>query len=364
MTRQRALAVLLVLAAGSCGDPGGRESPLERLVGEVRASEDIYVASQVGNAVERHNASILVANGEAPGVIQVIDSAGRLVRNVGRKGEGPDEFGMVDDIAASGPDTVWVWDSGNARLALLNAGLDVVGTYPVPFRAQNMQGRALEHLKNHDLLLLGCWEGRSSCGVHRWAPGGLVWSFIATPADGRDLPMLAAHEADDESIWIVEFFSYRVWQLDAAGKVLKERVISREWFTEWSEQHPPQGEPSAQEAERTGSVSLWSPLAAARDIRALADRILILGTTGDPAWVDASSDGYFDVGRYSDSVIEALDPGDLSLRESVQFDIRAGMITKFLSDSEILVSETHPRLDRLSIWTLSDRFGRAAANTR
>ena len=227
-----------------------------------------------------------------------------------------------------------------------------------------MQGRALEPLSNGDLLLLGCWEGRQSCGLHRWAPGGLIWSFVVPPPDDRVAPFLAAHEAEDGSIWVVESMSYQVWQLAADGSLRIEGRVSSQWFDDWSRQVPPPGAPSAEEGERTGNVAMWSPLARVRDIRALGDRVVILGTTGDPSWTEAGVAGFFDVGRYSDAVVETLDQTNLHVLASVVFHIESGMLTKFVSHHEVLVSETHALFDRLTIWTLREPFGREGANAR
>ena len=336
---------------------------MDQKVRDVRASDQVFLATRRGNAVAQHGPSLLVANWQTDGFFQVIDSSGRLARNVGKKGQGPEEFGFVRDLVVSGDGTVWVWDSGNQRLAQLDSELRTIGTYALPFRAQNMQGWAMKPMQR-SVLLLGCWGGPTNCGAHSWSPDGLDWSFPVPDHDLGGGRYVAAAEAPDRTIWIIDAHSYRIWHLDASGRVLREGRVRQPWLDDWVESFPPKGGSGVDEMEVTGRLAIWSPRARVQDISPHEDRLVVLGITGDPSWTEVESEGFYDVGRYFDAVLNVVDVGGFDLVESIQFDVPRGMPTKFLSGSEILVAESGPVYDGLSVWTFLDLIGRPDANGR
>lgn len=69
---------------------------------------------------------ILAAQPAVP-TISVFDSIGHFVRDVGRAGEGPGEFGILGALGWTA-DTLWVMDVGRARLHLFDRELEFVRT--------------------------------------------------------------------------------------------------------------------------------------------------------------------------------------------------------------------------------------------
>jgi len=78
---------------------------------------------------------IVFADIYADSAVVVMDTAGRVVRRLGPKGEGPGETESITDLEIL-RDTVWLWDSGLSRLYslnLANVGDSLVGrTLPPP----------------------------------------------------------------------------------------------------------------------------------------------------------------------------------------------------------------------------------------
>lgn len=57
--------------------------------------------------------------------LKLFDAAGKFLKVIGRKGQGPGEFNMPTDLAVSG-DRLAVWDMGNRRLSLFGVNGDFV----------------------------------------------------------------------------------------------------------------------------------------------------------------------------------------------------------------------------------------------
>lgn len=62
--------------------------------------------------------------------IRVYDDAGRPLRTVGRRGDGPGEFTQARLFGFKG-DTLWVNDAGPMRVTLMSAEGQVLSTFPV-----------------------------------------------------------------------------------------------------------------------------------------------------------------------------------------------------------------------------------------
>ncbi len=76
--------------------------------------------------------SIMVADAQAA-LVTLFDSTGRLIRVLGRKGQGPAEFTMPGPPTRLGGDTTYVFDQGSGRLVLFS-GPDLVPTTVTPRR--------------------------------------------------------------------------------------------------------------------------------------------------------------------------------------------------------------------------------------
>lgn len=67
-------------------------------------------------------------------IVRVVDVDGRLVRSVGRRGQGPGEFTAMGPLGLwrGSPDTIWVMDWMPRRLSLFTADGAFVRTVPMP----------------------------------------------------------------------------------------------------------------------------------------------------------------------------------------------------------------------------------------
>lgn len=65
-------------------------------------------------------------------VVRFVDASGRLVRTVGREGEGPGEFRDVTWLGQCGPDSVFVWDRMLDRMTVLDSAGRAAGQYRIP----------------------------------------------------------------------------------------------------------------------------------------------------------------------------------------------------------------------------------------
>jgi hypothetical protein len=146
--KHRVVPALLALAAAGCGgrDTGSAASGvvldvpgwrMERAasVGGSDAGENemLYQANEV---YEDPEGRFYVINfGDRR--IQVFDSAGTFLRNVGRKGKGPGEFTSPMSVAAVGADGLWVLDGVPARFIRYRRS---TGEYAgdVPFDAKQL----------------------------------------------------------------------------------------------------------------------------------------------------------------------------------------------------------------------------------
>lgn len=63
--------------------------------------------------------------------LRVFDASGRHVRTIGRRGEGPGEFGVLAPLAGLAGDTIWTWDSRLFRLTRFSTRGDVLGDMSV-----------------------------------------------------------------------------------------------------------------------------------------------------------------------------------------------------------------------------------------
>lgn len=347
-----ALSILIAIQLMSLGGCEGyhQDSITLRYVRGITANDSVSITGNAGNAVTRVGAYFLISNSENPGEIQVLDSAGAFVRSFGRQGEGPEEFQDVRDMTAAADGSLWVLDSGNSRLSHFSLGLDYVGDHRISLRPPTARGYGLETLANGDLLLLGCLGSRENCGAHRWNESGVVWSAPLQSKSGGNLQVAA--EAPDGTLWVAKQSTYELWELSSGGSVLRSVQLSPKWWTDWQVQRQASGSPPAEALEQGGPAGAWSTKARVFDILCTDTHLFILGGTGDARWREARSEGFFDLEKSHDSVVEVLDRKTLEVVASGVFDIPNGVLKTFLSPTLVLAEETHEIFDALGLWEL------------
>lgn len=131
--------------------------------GEVTLSEiDTLITTQSGllvqpvaMAVDREG-TLLVLDGQMAQVHRVA-ADGSVLPSLGQQGSGPGEFQRPSALRLSG-DTLWVIDSGNGRLQVLDIDGNSIETYSLPPRA----GYYISRLTT-DGRILGSTLGQDSC---------------------------------------------------------------------------------------------------------------------------------------------------------------------------------------------------------
>lgn len=73
-----------------------------------------------GGATRLADGSLLVAD-RADNSVRVIDASGKLVRTLGRAGQGPNEFASIIWAGWCGADTLMVWDLGRRQASMVGA---------------------------------------------------------------------------------------------------------------------------------------------------------------------------------------------------------------------------------------------------
>jgi len=102
----------------------GKQSPWrvaaepEVVVGTAGGPE-AYRLDDVQNAVRLRRGAIVVADGGSRR-IRIYDRAGAHLRDVGRKGNGPGEFGMLGTVGRLRGDSIAAWDARNKRITIFD----------------------------------------------------------------------------------------------------------------------------------------------------------------------------------------------------------------------------------------------------
>lgn len=94
-------------------------------------SEGIPFLGNLVDATRLPSGAIAVVDRTVQSVM-LFDSAGQLTAEYGRKGAGPGEFDAIGGIGQCQEDTLFVWDPGNSRMTVLDAGGRYVRQYTLP----------------------------------------------------------------------------------------------------------------------------------------------------------------------------------------------------------------------------------------
>ncbi|MHB1192310.1 MAG: hypothetical protein ACYC6F_04610 [Longimicrobiales bacterium] len=137
-----AAALALVLMALACEAPGSGGSLSdgtavwsldtlpELVVLDTILEAEPLLMYPVG-AARLSNGNVVVADRWAKTVVY-LDPSGRLVRSVGRGGDGPGEFGSPWWVGQCGPDSVFVWDLGRQTMSVRDSAGTLAREYVPP----------------------------------------------------------------------------------------------------------------------------------------------------------------------------------------------------------------------------------------
>ncbi len=160
-----------------------------RLVEEVRIGaldgpEEVTFGS-IAQVAVGDDGSMHVFDGQAV-VIRKFDSAGKFVRTIGRRGQGPGELGMPLGAHFLSDGRLAVYDGRNSRITTYSPEGEPLETWPVQLNVRMMTGNAFAADSSDHLYVL---TSRSSPGPDRQdrtvllriAPGGEVVDTLDVP---------------------------------------------------------------------------------------------------------------------------------------------------------------------------------------
>lgn len=123
MIGMRILAPLTILLAST--NVNGQPYPTPRVAEAALACESVYRPVQM--RVSRNGDRFVLSNGDHS-VVQV-DSAGRVLKRIGRIGNGPGELYRPTDFAFGPDESLWIADRGNNRIVRFNSAGSFVNSF-------------------------------------------------------------------------------------------------------------------------------------------------------------------------------------------------------------------------------------------
>jgi len=181
---RRTLTVWFILSFLPFGGLVGQPAvPRWSLVPDLRLESDpagAYVFTDVMDIAESPGGDVYVADAMERAV-RVFDRAATFLRNLGRKGQGPGEFMMLERLGWIG-DTLWVYDPALRRISRFSASGAFIGS--ISLQAQLEDRTPVEP---YALLADGSALGMTSSRVRPET----VTLFRVDPSDGRILNTVA-----------------------------------------------------------------------------------------------------------------------------------------------------------------------------
>jgi hypothetical protein len=186
LARGAGAALLMVLTACRAQPPNevaegewGNATVVEELSIGVDLGADEYMFGRLWDIAVADDGTIYAADGD-PIVVRVFDRDGNFLRNIGREGQGPGEFGAFPMLEVLSDGRLAAWDYGNSRLSLLAPDGNLLGSFPGPAGTNRL------HAGPADDLYIGAFEPGSRLErvvVVRFSIEGEEIERIPLPAD-------------------------------------------------------------------------------------------------------------------------------------------------------------------------------------
>lgn len=223
-----AVGVVLVCASG-CAEESASSPPTFELVGRIPL--DLGDDHFIGRATDlvRDERGWLYIPDVFEHTVWVVDSAGREVRSIGRKGKGPGEIEKPAAVAISG-DTLAVLEGGNARISFftLPAG-EFAGT--IPQHGSMPSGIAFSPDGRRIVVSHSYGEALFSILTRS---GEVLGTYGSHPTAYYVVPVafLGGHMsiADDGGILVSSIREYEVFRADWNGEVTGRFIAEPEGF--------------------------------------------------------------------------------------------------------------------------------------
>lgn len=130
--RSRLTSMLLFLCASTVGAQATwvvDSTPILDVPG-IRTGGTVNFGYAAGG-IRLADGGLLIAD-RAENSIRVFDASGRLVRSMGRTGDGPDEFRSMMWVGRCGGDSLMIWDLGKRRATMVGATTSSMRQFTVP----------------------------------------------------------------------------------------------------------------------------------------------------------------------------------------------------------------------------------------
>jgi hypothetical protein len=171
------------------------------------------------------------------GEILVYADSGPSIRSIGRRGQGPGEFGMRMRLVVGPGDTIYVLDEQNARLQILTSSGESVRSFPLPARVSTF---AL--LETGEILIHPAPQPRSSDPLplfHLFSPSGEKLRVFGEPGVNlTDLDQWALSPGPEGGFWEANVRNYEANLRRMDGTVSRSVKRSVDWFPPNAEMDP------------------------------------------------------------------------------------------------------------------------------
>ncbi|WP_420128477.1 6-bladed beta-propeller [Longimicrobium sp.] len=116
--------------------------------------------------------------------VVAFDGAGRLLRRVGRRGQGPGEFERPWYLAVDRYDSLFVWDGALARISVFGPDFRFARSFPAP-GPWTVSGFSV---RPDGTLLVGAFAPGAARSIHVLARDGRVLRSLGPSADAAGIP--------------------------------------------------------------------------------------------------------------------------------------------------------------------------------
>ncbi len=224
--------LLLICFVAACGTPPAPPTVSEyHLQLEMHGVGDSVDAAQPFLAAAAPHHGIYVSTQAVSGLVEQLDSLGRVVRVLGRQGEGPGEYQRPTIVLADSGRVLINDNFGNWHV------FDTLGR-PIQTITSTVPGATQGLLLRGDTVLVAQSASepeRFGYPLHLVAPDGrTVLSFETEDRTDNPSHRFARYRAlareSDSTFWVARMDRYEIELWSTAGKRLKSLAMQRDWF--------------------------------------------------------------------------------------------------------------------------------------
>lgn len=335
-----ACAIMAAVACGSADSPArdGLDPPrcvecsiaLTPVIQIGFTEAPVAPASGALIALDRNHERFMLVAAPFRSEFHEFDASGRYVTSVGQEGPGPEEYSFIAALEFDASDSLWVFDTGNARI-------DVFGPDLARARSLPIEGTVQDVIALND----GTFAIR---GILTDSTGAISVARLLR-RDGSTFPLVRegdgpsgvdpagelgalAEDRDRRQLWVSALHAYSIQLRSTFGEVDRTFERAPPWFQVAS--------PSV--LDRYPDLDL-QPTILDLAVDVTGKLWVIAGTTDrhlPPP--EAATDGVVDIDDWVDTVIEVIDPAGGALITSARFDhapprfLRDGLVYRVVFD--------------------------------